>query len=210
MTDEQLEFSISQYLDGTLADSERMSLERRLNADAGAMATLQEYRNLNVVLKSNAGLPNISWELFALTISSAVDAADAGHDEQIARRFRMPAWVRSVVVPLAMAASVLVATGIGFHLMQTRLHSTNDGVAIHAQPKRGLESFASISVFGSQAEPTHEMAEAQVAIGPSAEARDEPILVHYSGDLVSRPSHVAVASGMAPMHDTEALQYDMQ
>ncbi|HZK80622.1 MAG TPA: hypothetical protein VFC46_06130 [Humisphaera sp.] len=210
MTDEQLEFSISQYLDGTLPETERGSLERRLNEDADARALLAEYRKLNVVLKSGAGLPSINWESFAMAISSAVDAAEAEQKEQITRRFRMPGWVRTVVAPMAMAASILVATGIGFHLIQTRSHVPTGSVAVHEKSNQTPTPVASISVFGSQSESKPGTVEVQVAIGPSAEAKEEPILVHYSGDLISRSSRVAVASGVTPVHDTEALQYDMQ
>ena len=44
MTPDQLEFAISQYLDGTLAADEQAALERHLETDAGARQMLAEYR----------------------------------------------------------------------------------------------------------------------------------------------------------------------
>ncbi|HWE03461.1 MAG TPA: hypothetical protein VG326_13735 [Tepidisphaeraceae bacterium] len=210
MTDNQLEFSISQYLDGTLGDDQRSSLERRLNEDADAMAMLETYRRLDVLIKSDAGLPDIAWDSFARTISAAVDAADAAHEESVAQRFRMPGWVKTVMLPTALAASVLVATGVGWHAVQMRWESGKGPVAAGKPAPPASASFASVSVFGSESEPTHGPREVQVAIGPSADAKDQPILVHYSGDVVSRASRVAVASGVAPVHDTDALSFDMQ
>ena len=48
---QDLEFSISQYLDGTLGESERVALEAKLKTDAAAEALLVEYRALDQTLR---------------------------------------------------------------------------------------------------------------------------------------------------------------
>src|SRR5258706_13819467 len=76
MLDEQLEFSISQYLDGTLSPDEAAALEARLKDDAAARELLEEYRNLNALLKSPAGLPAIAWDELAAHLSRSVREAE--------------------------------------------------------------------------------------------------------------------------------------
>jgi negative regulator of sigma E activity len=208
MIDEQLEFAISQYFDGVLSDAERTALERRLKEDVEAAAMLEEYRRLNAVLKSGAGLPVLRWDAFATAVSSAIDAADARHEEEAAARFRIPRWVRTVAIPMAMAASVLVATGMGIHSIWFGSHGANPQVAhvVVQQP----ESFASVSVFGSQVQSNSDQDDVHVVIGPSIDSKGEPIVVRYGGDLVSRASHVSVASGVTPVHDSGSLLFDAE
>src|ERR1700761_200522 len=70
---DELEFSISQYLDGTLSAPEAAALEQVLASDAAARALLDEYRQLDALIKS-APLPAVRWDALASSISSAIDA----------------------------------------------------------------------------------------------------------------------------------------
>jgi hypothetical protein len=72
MTSEELEFSISEYLDENLSAEASVALEARLNADAAARALLDEYRQLNSALKAPVDLPEIRWDQLATQLSSAV------------------------------------------------------------------------------------------------------------------------------------------
>ena len=72
MTRDELEFSISQYLDGTLPPEERAALERRLESDPEARATLDEFRALDAALK-DAPLPAFDWTKVSTSISAAVE-----------------------------------------------------------------------------------------------------------------------------------------
>ena len=74
MTHDQLEFAISQYLDGTLPPEERASLELRFQSDAEARRMLEEYRSLDAVVKQSLPVPGVKWNNLANAISSAVAA----------------------------------------------------------------------------------------------------------------------------------------
>ncbi len=72
MTDELLEFSISQYLDNDLSPEEIVALEERLKTDPAARALLDEYRQINVLLKAPPAMPQMSWNTLATHLSAAV------------------------------------------------------------------------------------------------------------------------------------------
>lgn len=206
MTHDDLESSISQYLDGTLAEGERSALERRLAEDAEARVMLDEYRRLDAVLKS-APLPDVRWELLAQSISAAVEQSV---EERAATTYRIPAWVRTFA-PLALAASVLVASGLGIRAYLLRPGSANNIApqVVHIAQEKP-QQVATSDVAGPQADRAEGPAQVDVAIGPAHSGDSEPLLAHYSDEVLSRPSHVSVASGVVPAHEDEPLQYDMQ
>ena len=104
MIDEQLEFLISQYADGSLPESERTLVELRLQGNAEARTMLDEYRALDATLKSSMPLPAINWDRLAEHLSEAV----AEHREARATTVlgRIGTFGR-----LAIAACVVVAVG---------------------------------------------------------------------------------------------------
>jgi anti-sigma factor RsiW len=71
MTLEQLEFAITQYLDGTLPPEELGALERRLADDAEARALLEEHRALTALLRTQP-LPEMDWADVARDLSAVV------------------------------------------------------------------------------------------------------------------------------------------
>src|SRR5215213_8254065 len=73
MIDEQLEFLISQYADGSLPESERALVELRLQTDTEARTLLDEYRALDTSLKGSMPLPAVNWDRLAEHLSDAVD-----------------------------------------------------------------------------------------------------------------------------------------
>jgi anti-sigma factor RsiW len=77
MNPEQLEFAISQYLDGSLPAEEVAALEARLNEDAAARGLLAEYRRVDALLKGTpSAVPAIEWGRLAGRIGAAVQEAD--------------------------------------------------------------------------------------------------------------------------------------
>ena len=196
MISEELEFSISQYLDGTLSPVEREALERILEENAEARALLEEYRRLNIVLRRSP-FPAMNSDALATSISSAIDDAE---DERMAQRYRMPAWVRAVAMPFSLAASVLIVASIG---IQTYLshNSVNPGPSV-SHPTTTYEQMA-IEIGPPSAAPTGP-SQMDVSIGPGAAIKDEPLVVQYSSDIISVPSHVTIASGGPPVQDVEA------
>src|SRR5687767_5064965 len=71
MTLEQLEFSITQYLDGTLPPEELGALEQRLATDPQARALLDEHKFLTALLRSEA-VPEMDWADVARDLSAVV------------------------------------------------------------------------------------------------------------------------------------------
>jgi anti-sigma factor RsiW len=103
MIDEQLEFLISQYADGSLPESERALVDLRLQTDADARALLEEYRSLDATLKSSMPLPAVNWDRLAEHLSDAVATQrDEAHASGV--------WGRiGFGVRLAIAACVMLA-----------------------------------------------------------------------------------------------------
>ncbi|MDB5331349.1 MAG: hypothetical protein JWP03_2500 [Phycisphaerales bacterium] len=202
MNNDDLEFSISQYLDGSLAGDERGALERRLAEDAGARAVLEEYRQLDAAMKA-APLPEVRWELLASSISAAV--ADLA-DERAATSYRFPAFVRRFA-PLALAASVLIAAGLAVRVYVARPGQIAKTEPTVVQPTQPL---AVLNVEGPQFEKAQGPADVQIAIGPGKSVSDDSALAQYSDDVVSRPSRISVASGATPAQDAPLPIFDMQ
>ena len=71
MTLEQLEFSITQYLDGTLPPEELGALEKRLATDAQARALLDEHKSLTALLRGEP-VPELDWGGLARDLSAVV------------------------------------------------------------------------------------------------------------------------------------------
>ena len=77
MISEQIEFQISQYVDGTLSPAERTAVDELLAADPQARKLLADYRKLNVHLtKLNAG-PSVHWDRLSEHLSAGIDRATA-------------------------------------------------------------------------------------------------------------------------------------
>src|SRR6185437_1220044 len=143
MTRDELEFSISQYLDGTLPEAQRPALEARLAADAEAQAILAEERALTRLLRSEP-LPEVRWDRLAESISSAIDEQ---LDERVARaswwvRFRLPAG-------LAVAASALLAIGIATYVL---MHGNRAVVNPNPGANPNPVAVATLTVEGPQAD----------------------------------------------------------
>jgi anti-sigma factor RsiW len=79
MTHDQLEFAISQYLDGTLPAEEKAALERCVASDAAARRMLEEHVALHQLLQAEE-IPAVQWDRLARRISDALgpDAMTAG------------------------------------------------------------------------------------------------------------------------------------
>src|SRR5437867_420636 len=104
MDREQLEFRISQYVDGTLSAADVAALEATLASDAEARALLEDFRKIDGTFKSTPlPLPAVNWERLAESISAAIAEEDRATTSIPIRAWR----VRRV----AIAAAVLIAVG---------------------------------------------------------------------------------------------------
>jgi anti-sigma factor RsiW len=189
VTRDELEFSISQYLDGTLPEDQRSALEARLTADADAQAILTEDRALTDLLRSDP-LPEVRWDRLAESISSAIDEQ---LDERVARasrwmRFRLPAG-------LAVAASALIAIGIAAHLlMHGRSATTNPG----SQMTSHHVVVATLTVQGPQEDVPGGPVITDISIAAGGSYAKDSSLDPYADEIDSRPARIVIASGMEP------------
>jgi len=107
MLTEDLEFSISQYIDDSLPPLEMAALEQRFATDVEARRLLDEYQRLNAIVKGAPDFPEINWKLLAVRISDAV-----AEEEAPVRNYSMKwaAWTARAAV----AAAVVLAAGVYF------------------------------------------------------------------------------------------------
>ena len=192
MTRDELEFSISEYLDGTLAARERGALEERLATDAEARALFAEYQSLQTVLDA-APLPDVRWDEFASRISGAV-----AREEMPAQSYKIGRWMRPKA--WAVAASVLIAAGIGFSVMRG-----NGGGS-------GAETPISIVVKDAPDTPAlptdiKDPPTTVIAIGPAPSTGDAPIVLRYADSVVRRPSKALIVSAASAVQDSSSTPF---
>ncbi|HET6252161.1 MAG TPA: hypothetical protein VFE47_31030 [Tepidisphaeraceae bacterium] len=203
---QDLEFTISQYLDGTLPPADRLALEQELQANADARAMLGEYRKLDMALKAMLPMPAIPWDRLQQSISAQVAEA---HEEQTARAYRMPAWMRRSVMPLALAASLLIVAGVGIQIYN---NSRQTPTGWEKSGTTAPVSTGSSTFVAFQTDQVAGPGQADVSIGPGAQASNGSVVISYGvGPAAPAPSHVTIVSGGMPAHDTQSAAYfDMQ
>lgn len=180
MTRDELEYAISQYLDGNLPALEVAALEERLAGDAEARAMLEEYRRLNTVLKASLPVPAVEWDHFAARVQASL--AD---EETPVRHYsiRSIGWIGRA----AIAASLLFAVSLTLFLINTP-----------AAPQ------GSVVVSGPSAEQSAGPVVAEISIGPSpAVARDW----RAGQEVVSRPAIVLIDRVSTSGQDTDSSWY---
>ena len=183
MTRDELEFSISQYLDGTLAEAEEAALESRLASDADARALLGEYRRLDRTLKA-APLPAFDYGALSDRISAAV-----AREAEPAQSYRLH-WVRTAAA-LAIAACVVIAVGVGIRRLGPAGPTDPRQQAVAPTPAVERKQIIVVDA-GPRSQPSTAPVEV-IAVGPSPAAQDGPALARYQEDLISRPSQVIIA-----------------
>jgi anti-sigma factor RsiW len=193
VTRDELEFSLSQYLDGTLAEAERAALEERLAGDADARALLAEYQRLDVALKA-VPRPAVDYDRLAGHICAAVSE----QEEEPARIYRI-GFVRTMA-GLALAASVLIGVGFGIRLLQQNQTNPTGGRFVVNTPKEIIVVDAHLAAPGASTQPVE-----VIAVGPSQQFQDRPGFAGYYDDIVSRPSQVLIARSGEPAHDGSFL-----
>jgi anti-sigma factor RsiW len=196
MVDEQLEFAISQYADGTLPPSQSAALEAKLGADPALAALLAEYRELGMALQESQPLPSIDWKRLTSHLSGAIAEADA--DDEPVRIYAMP-WVRRVA-GLAVAACLAIAlVGVRFE-QRTATHVT--------APVRPAELPGELAVAGPAVDAPAGPVVKQISIGPSpAVAMNDSSWRYSDSGVVAQPQRVVIATSDAPVQDTPVTPY---
>jgi negative regulator of sigma E activity len=183
MTREQLEFAISQHLDGNLPSLEESALAEHLATDAQARALLEEYQALDQVLKRSMPLPDVSWDRFAAHVSRAVSAQDAP-----TVTYSLTAWRRAA--GLALAACVLLVFGIAW-------------LSYSGRNSRVASATRIAVVVGPQIEKTGNVEPiVEVAIGPAPSITES---WRYSESVISRPAVVMIDRASRAVQDSETF-----
>jgi anti-sigma factor RsiW len=200
MIDEQLEFQIAQYADGTLPPAERAALEQLLARDAHARVLLNEYRRLDATLKSELPVPAMNWNRLAAHLSDAVA------EEDRATTTLTIGWsIRSWGKVAAAAAILLVVGTIALLALRPQAPVTNVSVNTHPSPDNPTPptAVAIVEIAGPAVQAASQPAVAQIDIGPSQWAKDTNYGV--TDQVVYRESRVMIASGRIDRQDSGRL-----
>jgi anti-sigma factor RsiW len=198
MTADQTEFLISQYADGTIAATDRVALESHLATDPAARRLLDEYRQLDALLRTAApSVPAFDYDALAARINAAID------DHNTAREpLRLPIpWLR-VGAGLAIAASVLLAVGLWLRPFATAPTSSNPTVATNAKPA-GVIQVAVLQPADARLE--YGPALQQIRVGPPAGGLTDSRVL--SEAIVTRPNTLFIAKADVPAQDTPQSLY---
>lgn len=187
MLDEKTQFALSQYLDGTLPETERAAVELLLRSDAEAAATLGQYRRLNTLLSAGTGpLPAVDWADFSHRISQAIDRQAVAPLAAVAEAARTRAWFAA---PRAwiMAASLLLACGAAWLAMKP----SSPTVATAPLPPAAVAEVR-VLLPSQTANPT---AIAEITIGPAAAVQTAAVWELHPELLQDQPSGISIAGG---------------
>jgi anti-sigma factor RsiW len=183
MISEQIEFQISQYVDGTLSPAERIVVDELLATDPQARKLLADYRKLNVHLtKLNAG-PSVHWDRLSEHLSAGIERATAPVIAGRIGRFS------SFTFQMRIAAAILVAATAW---IVVRHH----GGATVKPPAQQLP-VSSIDVQGPQSEIATGPAVEDVQVKPSQMASRNEAPRYGEGVIDHGPSKVVI-SGLTP------------
>ncbi|HYO10317.1 MAG TPA: hypothetical protein VER17_15215 [Tepidisphaeraceae bacterium] len=210
MLNEQLEFQVSQYADGTLPAAEVAALEAVLASDVGARELLAEYRSVDAALKREMSVPAMNWDRLAAHLSDAV-AAENDVAPASPRTLAFSGWWArtGVRTSAAIAAMVLVAVGTFAILSRdrgTRQDAPVDSVVVNSQAQTALPTaVAIIDITGPAPEAAAGPAVAEITIDATPLAKQ----MHYGAaeTIVYRAPRVVIASGGSGRQDVPSLPY---
>jgi anti-sigma factor RsiW len=192
MVHEDLEFLISQYIDGTISPDDRVALEARLATDVEARELVREYRKLEGLIQANVPpVPEVDYDALTSRINDAIDEQQA----ERTRRFRIP-WIGGGI-GLALAASVMIVIGTW---MRTAT-PTKTGPGQLAAGKAVAEVavvFPEVSISPGPAVQVVEIS--GPAGGGSASIAISEAIVHQSNTLF-------IAKADTPAQDTSRILY---
>lgn len=202
MLNEQLEFSISQYVDGNLSTEEQAALETALSSNGEARELLGQYRRLASMLRTTpVAIPNLDWNEVSDRISSAIE-----HDEreglylpaaQTSLRWRVRARV------MAAAAAVVIVSGVAALLFQQKPHGTNTA----STPVSNVPAVQVAVVSGPQPDKLPAARTIVSDIGPATSVDGTDARLADSS-IVNRSSRVVwIASGDNTVQDREPMPY---
>jgi anti-sigma factor RsiW len=176
---DRLEFLLTQYLDGSLPAPERQSLEARLASDPSLRKTLEEYAQLDELLRTGMPVPRDQRDDLGHRISSAVSMLPDPRPTLRLAPF--------IAAGAALAACVLVVVTLRFTPQPAPVP-----VATTIEPTPAPVVVASAQVIGPMSETPTGHASASITLGgpPS----DAAMTFDTAQPIVSQPSRVFIAS----------------
>lgn len=184
MASEELEFLITQYLDGTLSADQKAAVELQLESDEDGKRLVEEHRKLTAALVQARCLPAINWERLGEHLSAVVA------EEEQRRGVLRIVWL-SYAAKLAMAACVLLAVGMGLYVL-LRSQGT------------GLTSSAVVQIMGPQAQGATGKALVEVSIGPAGDLQQG----RYAENIVAPGSVSLIYSDLESGDDVDQHPYE--
>jgi len=188
---EDLEFIISQYIDGGLSPEQIAALEERLTIDAEARKLLDEYRRLDVAMNVALATPAVKWDRLADHISRAVDEQEQ-REEASRRRVFTIGWTGRI----AIAAAIALAVGLSLYPWSS---ATKPGVS----PSPTGTTPMAINVQGPQIETATGPGVLDVKIGPSPTVAAADNAWRYADSIVAEPSRVTIAGALPAIDDQD-------
>ncbi len=186
MIDEQFEFRLSQYLDGTLPVDEAAAFFEELSKSPAALAMLDEYRRLDLLLKAQP-TTEINWTGLAEDISGQIDEAS---------RVKMRIGFFASPLRMAAAACVLLAVGIA------------GWIALRSNPGGGITPRTAVAkITGPTAEVATAPAVSQIEIGPAPTVAINQTATYHYAELSPQAARVIIASGVDVRQDERTLPY---
>lgn len=180
MTPNELEYAISQYIDGILPPLERNALEERLATDASARAMLEEYRSLDASLKG-LPVPQIAWDQFSSQLNKALE-----NEETPIRHYSMMSmgWTGR----MAIAALVLLAISMAVYFVP--------------RTSQTVEPTGIVVVSGPAIEESAGPVVAEISIGHSPSVAQD---WRAAEEVISRPGVVLIDSARSSQDNDSPL-----
>jgi negative regulator of sigma E activity len=185
MINEQTEFLISQYLDGTIGELDRRVLEEKLRDDAEVRLVLAQYQHVETLMRGSRELPNVDFGKFSAHLSAMI----AEEEAPVAQPMRLHAgWTRW----LAIAAGLALFAGVGLHFIPK-------GSDTVAQP-------GTMVVTGPAVETAHQPVVSVIAVGPTQDLANRGMTLGMADDAIAAPSpRVSISAASAPASNDDRV-----
>jgi anti-sigma factor RsiW len=178
MINEQLEFLIAQYADGTIGELDRRIVDERLAVDAEARLMLEQYRHVDALMRNSREVPDIDFAQLRTHISELI----AHEAPPVAHPIRMHGtWSWRI----AIAAGVALVVGMGLHLIPPADGPGSQG--------------GTLVVTGPTVEEAQQPASMTIAVGPTQVMADRGMTLGMADDVMAAPSpRVSISAANQP------------
>lgn len=185
MIDQEMEFQISQYIDGQLPADDAARIATLAISDPEVAQAIARYRALDQQLKSALALPAYDADALVDSITATLDARQGRSRDVI---FAMPAvWARRAGI--AVAACLVAAVGTFLVISQS-----GDSTPI---------ATGTAQVTGPQVEVASAPAITEISIAPAGQGTAQIYANQAAADVVvGRPSRAVIASSRVPADDS--------